>query len=164
MIRLPKSSPHAAPCRKACAEYGLGLMSVYPGNLRDDVRALSRLPEYRWDWHILTDATAKHYINNRGKSAFTAYQSGVFVNLSKLYRNEALVHRGFAYGHRCVTIYNKKWIVDDCAVGGTDAFCGCKRGELILKLACSYLSIEHTLWRMDMIKPPPLFSFEARGW
>ena len=142
MIRLLHTSRDPEPCRKACSEYSLGLMPVHAGNLSDDLRFLSRLPEYATLLYIMTDGKAK-YTGHYYTRPVPSFQSGVEVNLGM---NRLLVSYDIytaveksasGRGPQCVTIRREDWTVHGCAVGGHNAVCGCKRGERNCQLGCS---------------------------
>ena len=134
MIRLLKSSPDAAPCRKACSEYSLGFMPVHSGKIDDELHAFSRLPEYRPGRFIMTDGTVTRYKNRFGNSYFTGHQSGITISLPGLHYYPYIIRwtfPQFSGQTRCISIHWRRLMVNNCWVGGSFAWCGCKRGEHI---------------------------------
>ena len=154
LIRLGRrpAAPVAA-CRKACSEYSLGFMPL--GNLKEDLRFLSRLPEYRQDRLIITDGIEKYY--NQRSSLFT-FPSGKEVTGVPFTKGGMRV-RGFA-GTYCMNIYYGKYVSRDCVVDTND-LCACKRGEFIF--TSKRLQIWSLLTHDACAGCPQLFSMTDRA-
>ena len=82
----------------------------------------------------MTDGTVTRYKNRFGNSYFTGHQSGITISLTDLNYYRFLIRwtfPQFSGQTRCISIQYRRWFVNNCWVGGSLAWCGCKRGELI---------------------------------
>ena len=124
LVQLPRDSQFPAPvieCRRICA--GLGMRLLVVGNLEEDLRGLSRRPEYKDELIIITDG--REELDPSGRSTVYGYfESKRAINIPFYKTNDRAKNRPGTYA---INIYYRAYLSRAPVVDRND-WCACISG------------------------------------